>query len=130
MIRSLPFCRVVALAYLAGRLDLQRSQSRLQVWDVGLEFVESSRNAGLELGWVSSRRAVSRNLIECWLLRHGGKSLWIVKEGVELAVYNFQIRGVRLIVRRIRAHLPSFLRYVNPSSSLSSSDFRKVERQD
>jgi hypothetical protein len=57
---------VVGLAgyYLSGRDELKRSQGRLKVGDVGLEFVESGCNGGFSLGWVLPRRAVDRYLIE------------------------------------------------------------------
>lgn len=65
------------LSYLTGGLDLQRSKRSLEIWDVGLEFVKSSRDVGLKLGWVSSRRAVECNLVKC--LRHVGDESRIVR---------------------------------------------------
>lgn len=56
---------------LSCRLDLQRSQRRLEIGNVGLEFVQSSRNVDLQLRWVSSRGAVGRDLVQGWL-RHFG----------------------------------------------------------
>lgn len=56
-------------SYLTGRDELKRSQRRLEVWDVRLEFVEGSSNAGLQLRWVLPRRAVGSDLVEC-LSRH------------------------------------------------------------
>lgn len=40
--------------YLTGRLDLERSKGRLEIWDVGFEFVKGGCNTGLELAWVGS----------------------------------------------------------------------------
>lgn len=42
------------LTYLTGGLDLKWSQSGLEIWDVGFEFVESGCNVCLELTWVGS----------------------------------------------------------------------------
>ena len=41
-------------SYLTGRDDLERSQSGLEIGDVGLEFVESSCNCRFGLGGVLS----------------------------------------------------------------------------
>jgi len=49
---------------LASRDELKRSQGRLEVRDVGLEFIEGSRDAGFQLGWVLPRRAVVGDLVE------------------------------------------------------------------
>jgi len=51
--------------------ELKRSQGRLQVWDVGLEFVEGGCDAGFQLGRMLPRRAVVGDLVESWL-RHDG----------------------------------------------------------
>ena len=53
-------------SYLAGRSELQRSQSALQVWDIGLEFIESGCDVLLKLGWVGSRWARWSDLVESW----------------------------------------------------------------
>jgi hypothetical protein len=59
------------IAYLSGGDELKRSESGLQVSGVGLEVIESSSNAGLELRWLRTGRAVRRDLVEgthvCWL---------------------------------------------------------------
>ena len=52
-------------------MNLKGSERGLEIWGVRLEFVKSSRNAGLELTWVSSRGAVGRNLVDS-CLRHIG----------------------------------------------------------
>lgn len=59
----------VADLELTGRDELKGSQRRLEVWDIRLEFIEGSCNAGLQLGWVLPRRAVGSDLVEC-LSRH------------------------------------------------------------
>jgi hypothetical protein len=59
----------LVLPYLAGRGELQRSQRGLEIWDVLLEFVEGGGDILLQLGGISPRRAVSRNLVESGL-RH------------------------------------------------------------
>jgi hypothetical protein len=58
------------ISYLAGRGELQRSQGSLEIWDVLLEFIEGAGNVLLELGGVSPRGAVGRDLVEAGL-RHG-----------------------------------------------------------
>jgi hypothetical protein len=60
---------VSGLPYLASRDELKRSQGSLQVWDVGLEFIEGGCDAGFQLGGMLSRRAVGGDLVEGWL-RH------------------------------------------------------------
>jgi hypothetical protein len=59
-------------SYLAGGDELKRPEGSLHVRDVGLELVESSRNAGLNLGGLGPRGAVGRDLVE-GLLRHDGR---------------------------------------------------------
>jgi hypothetical protein len=49
---------------LAGRHELERSQGNLEIGSVGLEIIESSRDAGLKLGWVLARWARGRDLVE------------------------------------------------------------------
>ena len=56
-------------SYLASRDELKRSQGRLEIWDVGLEFVQSSCDAGFQLGRMLPRWAVVSDLVEGWL-RH------------------------------------------------------------
>lgn len=53
-----------ALSHLAGRHELQRAQGNLEVGRVGLEVVQSTSNAGLQLRGRSPRRAVRRNLVQ------------------------------------------------------------------
>ena len=55
---------MVHLSYLAGRHELERAESGLHVWDVGLEVVESIGDAGLDLRGRLPRRAVWRNLVQ------------------------------------------------------------------
>lgn len=61
------------IAYLSSRDELERTKSALQVGGVGLEVVEGSSNAGLELRWLRTGRAVRRDLVEgthvCWCCR-------------------------------------------------------------
>lgn len=52
------------LSYLAGRDELQRSESDLEIGSVGLEIVQSTSNAGLQLGGVLPRRAVVGDLVQ------------------------------------------------------------------
>lgn len=52
------------LSYLAGGDELQRAQSDLEVGSVGLEVVESTSDAGLELRGVLPRRAVGSDLVQ------------------------------------------------------------------
>lgn len=54
---------------LASGLDLERSKSRLEIWSVVFEFVESGCNSDFGLVRVSSRWAVGHDLSECGL-RH------------------------------------------------------------
>lgn len=65
--------RALAMAdfELSSRLDLKWTESRLEVWDVGLQFEKSCRNTRLNLRRMSPRRAVRRDLVESWL-RHEG----------------------------------------------------------
>ncbi len=43
---------------------MKRSQCGLQVGGVGLEVVESASDVGLELGWLLTRWARGRDLVE------------------------------------------------------------------
>lgn len=67
------------LAHLSGRNDLKWSQRSLQVGSVGLEIVQSTSNAGLELRWALAGWAVGRDLVE------GAHIDWL---------------GVRIVVRK------------------------------
>jgi hypothetical protein len=51
-------------SYLTSRHDLERSESRLEVWDVGLEFIQRRCDGGLGLVGVGPRRAVGCDLVE------------------------------------------------------------------
>lgn len=51
-------------SHLAGRDELKRSQSNLQVGSVGLEIVESLSNVLLELRRAGPRRAVGGDLVQ------------------------------------------------------------------
>ena len=62
------------MSYFSSRDELEWSESRLEVWDVGLKFVESSCDRGFEFGRVLLRRAVGSDLVEGWL-RHDCESL-------------------------------------------------------
>jgi hypothetical protein len=59
-------------SYLAGGDELERPEGGLHVRDVGLELVERSRDAGLDLRGLGPRGAVGRDLVE-GLLRHDGR---------------------------------------------------------
>lgn len=59
-------------SYLAGGDELEGPEGGLHVRDVGLELVERSRNAGLDLRGLGPRGAVGRDLVE-GLLRHDGR---------------------------------------------------------
>jgi hypothetical protein len=61
-------------SYLAGGDELKRPEGGLHVRDVGLELVERSRDAGLDLIGLGPRGAVGRDLVE-GLLRHDGRSI-------------------------------------------------------
>ena len=58
------------MAYLASRGELKWSESRLEIWDIGLEFVERGRNGLLELGRLDARWRVGGNLVKSGLKRH------------------------------------------------------------
>lgn len=45
---------IQCLTYLTGGLNLQRSKSRLEIWDVCFEFVKGGCDACLKLTWVGS----------------------------------------------------------------------------
>ena len=64
------FC---GLAHLSCARELQWSECSLQVGGVGLEVVQSTSNAGLELRGALAGRAVRRDLVEgthdCWCCR-------------------------------------------------------------
>lgn len=62
-------CSCSAVAYLAGRDELQGAQGGAHVLDVVLELIESSGNAGLNLRGVLARRRVGGDLVE---VRHDG----------------------------------------------------------
>lgn len=51
-------------SHLACGHELKRAERDLEVGGVGLEVVESSRDAGLELGGALARRARGRDLVE------------------------------------------------------------------
>lgn len=51
-------------SHLAGRDELQRAQSDLEIGSVGLEVEESLSNVLLELGGVLPRRAVGSDLVQ------------------------------------------------------------------
>ena len=53
-----------ANSHLAGRDELQRPEGDLEIGSVGLEVVESTSNAGLQLRGVLAGRAVRRDLVE------------------------------------------------------------------
>lgn len=72
-----------SISYLASRLDLERSESRLEIGDVGLQLVESGCNAGLDLRGMSSRWAVGRDLVEGCLRHLDGWSLVLSKVRLE-----------------------------------------------
>lgn len=78
---------LVVLSYLAGRDELQRAESDLEVGSVGLEIVESTSDAGLELRGVLSRGAVGSDLVE-----GGRRHLGRLDSGRETA-------GCRLVVK-------------------------------
>lgn len=59
-------------SYLAGGDELERPEGGAHVRDVGLELVESSGDAGLDLIGLGPRGGVGRDLVE-GLLRHGGR---------------------------------------------------------
>jgi hypothetical protein len=56
-------------AYLASRYELQWPQRRLHIRDVGLEVIQSCRDADFQLRRLLPRRAIRRNLVHC---RHDG----------------------------------------------------------
>lgn len=58
-------------SHLTGRDELQRSESDLEVGSVCLEIVQSTSNAGLQLGGVLPRRAVGGDLVQRG--RHAGR---------------------------------------------------------
>lgn len=62
-------------SYLAGGDELQRPEGGAHVRNVGLELVESGRDAGLDLGRLGARRRVEGDLVH-GLLRHGGG--WVI----------------------------------------------------
>lgn len=64
--------RLMCSSYLTRRDELQRPEGSLHVRDVGLELVESSGDARLDLIGLGPRRAVGRDLVQC-LLRHVGR---------------------------------------------------------
>lgn len=76
------------LSYLASRDELKRSQGRLEVWDVGLEFIEGGCDAGLQLGRMLPRGAVGSDLVESWL-RHDGR-LEVVNSSQSQIVSRFE----------------------------------------
>ncbi len=51
-------------SHLTGRDELQRPEGDLEIGSVGLELVESSGNAALQLRRVLAGRAVRRDLVE------------------------------------------------------------------
>ena len=51
-------------SYLAGGDELERPEGGLHVRDVGLELVERSRDAGLDLRGLGPRGAVGRDLVQ------------------------------------------------------------------
>lgn len=59
-------------SYLAGGDELERPEGGAHVRDVGLELVESSRNAGLDLVGLGPRGGVGGDLVK-GLLRHDGR---------------------------------------------------------
>lgn len=63
-------------AYLSCRNELKRSESSLEIGGVGLEVIESTGNAGLELRGILTGWARGRDLVEgthdCGC-REGGK---------------------------------------------------------
>ena len=91
------------LSHLASIDELKRSECSLKVWSVRLKFVERSRDAGLELGWILPRLASRRDLIQGWL-RHvcdltGGCCrliAWLLRmsEGVFVEVKSWSILGI------------------------------------
>lgn len=56
--------RGVEISYLAGRDELQRAESSLEVGSVGLKVVEGASDGGLKLRRVLARGAVGRDLVE------------------------------------------------------------------
>lgn len=63
-------------SYLAGGDELKGPEGGLHVGDVGLELVESSGDAGLDLIGLGPRGGVGRDLVK-GLLRHDGRiSSW------------------------------------------------------
>ena len=83
-------------------MDLQRSKRSLEIWDVGLEFVKCSRNIGLELGRMSSRRAVECNLVEC--LRHiGDESRVVRRASCNVLVDEFKVSEICVAATAILA---------------------------
>lgn len=54
----------MCLSYLASRNELERPQRAAHVRDVGLEIIESSGDAGLDLRGALPRWAVGGDLVE------------------------------------------------------------------
>lgn len=99
-------------SYLTSRHELKGSERGLEICDVGLEFVKSGCDAGLQLRRVLSRGTVGSNLVECWLRHDCDWSLnelpenrqlsqsfqmVVVVDGMEVVGYTFTHRflGVR-----------------------------------
>ena len=83
-----------ASSYLAGGDELQRPEGSAHVRDVGLELVERSRDAGLNLARLGARGRVGGDLVQ-GLLRHGGGVLvdWIEYRSVVLGRTSKQERS-------------------------------------
>lgn len=58
------FFSQVVISYLLGRDELQRSEGSLEVGSAGLEVVEGTSDAGLELRGVLAGGRVRRDLVE------------------------------------------------------------------
>jgi hypothetical protein len=95
-------------SYLAGGDELERPEGSLHVRDVGLELIESSRNAGLNLGGLGPRGAVGRDLVE-GLLRHDGRLRYrypgreeksqVVAALVSTSIFLSKVRGGSFLAR-------------------------------